>query len=161
MARGSRLGTWPRLGLTIEGWPALVRHFEAEYGPADIDDPQVGADRAGLVVRPFRVGVAADNAARAVRTSRYKTTSWSVRLTDPSDDPIVCELAISGVFARSLVQSALVEPLLDRARPARPGAASGGRHRRRHPRPRACRRVGVRQEHPRHARLVTGLSTSR
>src|SRR5204863_2365136 len=113
---------WPAIGLEIDSTlPDLVRHATREYG-----SPTAGSGAAPSLVlssvaraRATRAGAisAGDPGAGPpgdgpARSTHYKTTRWRVRLGQPSDDRLSCELAIQGVFGNSLVQSLLVEPLL-------------------------------------------------
>ena len=104
-ASPSAIPAWPALGLAISDWPDLTRHFEREYGPSST------MDRPGLRIERL-AGPAGAPTKGAVKRARHKTTSWAVRLAEPSADPLVAALSIRGVFGRSLVQSLLVEPLL-------------------------------------------------
>ena len=104
-ASPSAVRAWPALGLAIEDWPDLTRHFEREYGPAStMDRPDLRIERLAAPAARPRAG--------PVKRARHKTTTWAVRLAEPSADPLVAALSIRGVFGRSLVQSLLVEPLL-------------------------------------------------
>ena len=104
-ASPSAIPAWPALGLAISDWPDLTRHFEREYGPASTTDrPDLRVERLGAMSETPTDG--------PVNRARHKTTTWALRLAEPSADPLVAALSIRGVFGRSLVQSLLVEPLL-------------------------------------------------
>ena len=103
--------TWPERGLTVDGPPALVRHFVAEYGPGSVADP--GMDRAGmLTIRSLDRASPTVGSRGPIRLGNHKVTRWRTRLGPADDDEIVCEIETIGVFGRSLVQSAIIEPLL-------------------------------------------------
>ena len=103
--------SWPERGLTVDGPPGLVRHFVAEYGPGAGADP--GLDRPGmLTIRSLGRGSSTAGGRGPIRSGRHKTTRWRTRLGQPDDAEIACEIEITGVFGRSLVQSLIVEPLL-------------------------------------------------
>lgn len=117
MASPVQRAAWPRLGLVVEDWPDLARHLGAEYGPPEEAPAAGGAApgsvagaQLGVVVRRLRRGDTGDPG--RLHRRRHKTTSWAIRLSDPEAQPIVCELEIRGLFGRSLVQSAIIEPLL-------------------------------------------------
>jgi len=101
---------WPHLGLAIQEWPDLVRHFEREYGPSAAADV-VAPDSIRLVISSLDGFMRVSPRARTSRGS-HKGTTWAAALGDPDESPVRVGLAFRGPFARSLVQSLIVEPAL-------------------------------------------------
>jgi hypothetical protein len=99
----------PTLRLGVRGAAVILRHFEAEYGPAaapDNDDVQVRIDF-GEDLQRCGPGLVAGGG--------HKTVRWRVKLAAPDRDPLAACIRLSGrprSFGLSLVQGYFVEPLL-------------------------------------------------
>jgi hypothetical protein len=98
------------IALSLEGKPGVMRHFEAEYGPAAV--PAAG-DSADVVV-VFEDGRELGDGDLTLRGG-YKTARWQVALSSPGEHPLRARIALAGrplSFGLSLVQGYFVEALL-------------------------------------------------
>lgn len=99
----------PGLRLRVQGKPAALRHFDAEYGPAAI--PNGTNVEMELDVAESLAGCVNQKIVRG----GHKTVRWEAALSSPDDTPLRLCIELSGVpisFALSLVQGFFVEPTL-------------------------------------------------
>lgn len=110
--RSSTYSLLHQVRLHVSGPRAVVRHFDAEYGPPiegeTTRDPQVDV--------AFRRGEQGSAALELV--GGHKTVRWTVLLPDPDGDRLRASIEVSGrplSFGLSLVQGYFVEPLVSLA----------------------------------------------
>ncbi len=98
--------------LRVHGSPAVLRHFDAEYGEATAPPADAHPD---VDVR-FRWGTRpASLPGWTVVSGGYKTARWRVALRSPDEAPLRAEFTIAGgppSFVLSLVQGWFVEALV-------------------------------------------------
>jgi hypothetical protein len=114
-AASAGVRVWPHVGLAIQDWPDLVRHFEREYGPS-VSVASIAPDSIRLVVSHLDDPDGTSSRPQISRGS-HKGTTWSATLGDPQESPIQIGLSFRGPFARSLLQSQVIEPAIAVAMP--------------------------------------------